>query len=48
VDGHRVEFGFAANLAAEKVFFRQIFNIKTANIKLKTHNFNTDVFEATY
>jgi len=25
--GRRVEFGFAANLAADK-FFRQIFNIK--------------------
>jgi len=32
VDGRRVEFGFAAYLAAEK-FFSSNFQYKTANIK---------------
>ena len=33
MDGHRVEFGFAAKLAADNFFVR--FSIKTANIKFK-------------
>jgi len=33
MDGHRVEFGFAAKLPADNFFFK--FSIKTANIKFK-------------
>jgi len=33
MDGHHVEFGFAAKLAADNFFVK--FSIKTANIKLK-------------
>jgi len=41
VDGHRVEFGFAANLAAD--IFRQMFNIKKNKNKIKTNKFKTHV-----
>jgi len=42
MDGHRVEFGFAAKLAADN--FSSNFQYKTANIKLKTNKFKTYVF----
>ena len=46
VDGHRVEFGFAVNLAVGK-FFSSNFQYKTANIKnLKTNKFKTYILEA--
>jgi len=49
MDGHRVELGFAAKLAADN-FFRQIFNIKQ-QIKYKikkTNKFKTYVLEANW
>jgi len=44
MDGHHVEFGFAAKLATDNFFVK--FSIKTANIKLKSNKFKTYLLEA--
>jgi len=46
MDGHRVEFGFAAKLPADNFLFRQIFN-KNSKYKIyKTNKFKTYMLEA--